>query len=102
VSPEEVLGVLRPIYERGKRSMADHVRSYIRWAYSWGLKAEHDYRSATPRRFWLVLNPAGAIQDISSKSYDRWNYMPEKRAGMKKWDAWVTKLLTKKAPKDAA
>lgn len=266
ITPDDVLGVLRPIYERGKRSMADHVRSYIRSAYSWGLKAEHDYRSATPRRFRLVSNPAGAIptepkvvgtrwlneaeyvrlyrwlecpdapvhppytravrilmltgqrveeiaklhvdqwdakeriidwsktkngkphaipvpaiaaeliesitpnkhgwffpsamdptksvsagtlysfmwrqrdrgvipivtnrdlrrtwktlagkagvskeirdrlqnhtlQDVSSKSYDRWNYMPEKRAGMKKWDAWVTKLLTKKALKDAA
>ena len=42
------------------------------------------------------------LQDVSSKSYDRWNYMPEKRAGMKKWDAWVTRLLTKKALKDAA
>jgi integrase len=266
VSADDVLGVLRPIYERGKRSMADHVRSYIRSAYSWGLKAEHDYRSATPRRFRLVSNPAGAIptepkvvgtrwlneaeyvrlyrwlecpdapvhppytravrilmltgqrveeiaklhidqwdakeriidwsktkngkphaipvpviaaeliesitpnehgwffpsamdptksvsagtlysfmwrqrdrgvipvvtnrdlrrtwktlagkagvskeirdrlqnhtlQDVSSKSYDRWNYMPEKRAGMKKWDAWVTKLLNRKDLKQAA
>jgi integrase len=42
------------------------------------------------------------LQDVSSKSYDRWNYMPEKRDGMKKWNAWVTKLLTKKALKDAA
>lgn len=266
ISADDVLGVLRPIYERGKRSMADHVRSYIRSAYSWGLKAEHDYRSATPRRFKLVANPAGAIptepkvvgtrwlneaeyvrlyrwlecpdapvhppytravrilmltgqrveeiaklhvdqwdakeriidwsktkngkphaipvpavaaeliesitpnehgwffpsamdptksvsagtlysfmwrqrdrgvipvvtnrdlrrtwktlagkagvskeirdrlqnhtlQDVSSKSYDRWNYMPEKRAGMKKWDAWVTKLLNRKDFKQAA
>lgn len=266
ISADDVLGVLRPIYERGKRSMADHVRSYIRSAYSWGLKSEHDYRSATPRRFKLVANPAGAIptepkvvgtrwlseaeyvrlyrwlecpdapvhppytravrilmltgqrveeiaklhvdqwdakeriidwsktkngkphaipvpavaaeliesitpneygwffpsamdptksvsagtlysfmwrqrdrgvipvvtnrdlrrtwktlagkagvskeirdrlqnhtlQDVSSKSYDRWNYMPEKRAGMKKWDAWVTKLLSRKDFKQAA
>jgi hypothetical protein len=42
------------------------------------------------------------LQDVSSKSYDRWNYMPEKRDGMKKWNAWVTKLLTKKALKEAA
>lgn len=266
IGPEDVLAVLRPIYERGKRSMADHVRGYIRSAYSWGLKAEHDYRSSAPRRFKLVSNPAGAIptepktvgtrwlnedefvrlyrwleapdtpvhppythavrilmltgqrveeiarlhvdqwdakekiidwsktkngkphtipvpdlaakligaiepneygwffpsamdpskpvsagtlysfmwrqrdrgvipvvtnrdlrrtwktlagkagvpkdirdrlqnhtlQDVSSKSYDRWNYMPEKRAGMKKWDAWVTRLLSRKALKPAA
>jgi integrase len=266
VAPEDVLGVLRPIYARGKPSMADHVRSYVRSAYSWGIKSEHDYRTEGPRRFKIAVNPAGCIptepkvvgtrwlnedefvrlfrwlehpdspvhppytravrvlmltgqrveeiarlhkdqwdakeriidwsktkngkphaipvpamaaeligsivpnkhgwffpsakdpskpvsagtlysfmwrqrdrgvipvvtnrdlrrtwktlagkagvskeirdrlqnhtlQDVSSKSYDRWNYMPEKRAGMKKWDAWVTKLLTKKALKDAA
>ena len=266
VTPEEVLAVLRPIYQRGKRSMADHVRSHIRSAYSWGLKSEHDYRTTAPRRFNLVGNPAGgiptepkvvgtrwlseedfirlyrwlecpdtpihppyaravqvlmltgqrveeiarlhvdqwdakeriidwsktkngkphtipvpklaaeliesitpneygwffpsardpsrpvsrgtlyafmwrqrdrgvipfvtnrdlrrtwktlagkagvskeirdrlqnhALQDVSSKSYDRWNYMPEKRAGMKKWDAWVTRLLTKEPLSSAA
>jgi integrase len=42
------------------------------------------------------------LQDVSSKSYDRWNYMPEKRAGMKKWDKFVTSLLTKKRHKLAA
>lgn len=36
------------------------------------------------------------LQDVSSKSYDRWNYMPEKRDGMKKWDKFVTALLNKK------
>jgi hypothetical protein len=45
ISPDDVLGVLRPIYERGKLAMADHIRSYIRSAYSWGIKSEHDYRS---------------------------------------------------------
>jgi hypothetical protein len=25
-------------------------------------------------------------QDVSSKSYDRWTYMPEKRAGMDLWN----------------
>ena len=61
ISPAEVLGVLRPIYERGARSMADHVRSYIRAAYSWGIKSEHDYRHAAPRRFQLIHNPAAGI-----------------------------------------
>jgi hypothetical protein len=28
-------------------------------------------------------------------SYDRWNSMPEKRAGMEKWDNFVTTLLAK-------
>jgi integrase len=266
ITADDIIAVIRPVYERGRRSFADHIRSAVRAAFSWGLKAEHDYRSTAPRRFRLIMNPAAGIptepktvgtrwlnedefvrlyrwlecpdapvhppytravrilmltgqrvdeiaqlhrdqwdaneriidwsktkngkphaipvpalaaeliesitpneygwffpsamdpskpvrastlysfmwrqrdrgvipivtnrdlrrtwktlageagvskeirdrlqnhtlQDVSSKSYDRWNYMPEKRAGMKKWDAWVTKLLAKKPLKSGA
>jgi hypothetical protein len=34
-----------------------------------------------------------ALQDVSSKSYDRWTYLPEKRAGMMQWNTFVTSLL---------
>jgi integrase len=266
ITADDIIGAIRPVYDRGRRSFADHMRSTVRAAFSWGLKAEHDYRSTAPRRFRLVVNPAAGIptetkvvgsrwlneeefvrlyrwlecpdtpvhppytraarilmltgqrvdeiaqlhkdqwdakeriidwsktkngkphaipvpvlaaeliesitpneygwffpsamdpskpvrastlysfmwrqrdrgvipivtnrdlrrtwktlagkagvskeirdrlqnhtlQDVSSKSYDRWNYMPEKREGMKKWNAWVTKLLTRKAAKKAA
>lgn len=37
-----------------------------------------------------------ALQDVSSKNYDRWNYMPEKRAGMARWDKFARALLKKK------
>jgi hypothetical protein len=36
-----------------------------------------------------------ALHDVSSKSYDRWSYMPEKRIGMAKWDTFVRALLAK-------
>jgi len=39
-----------------------------------------------------------ALQDVSSKNYDRWNYMREKRAGMTKWDKFVRAMLAKKRP----
>jgi len=39
---------------------------------------------------------------VSSKSYDRWNYMREKRAGMEKWDKFVCALLAKKPFERAA
>jgi integrase len=55
-----------------KRSMADHVRSYIRSAYSWGLKSEHDYRSVSQRGFRLVYNPAAAIPTEPKKVGTRW------------------------------
>lgn len=72
ITPDDVLAVIRPIYERGKRSMADHVRSYIRSAYSWGLKSEHDYRTTSPRRFRLPGNPAGDIPTEPKVVGTRW------------------------------
>jgi integrase len=72
ISPDDVLGVLRPTYERGKRAMADHVRSYIRSVYSWGLKSELDYRSTSPRRFKLASNPAADIPTEAKVAGTRW------------------------------
>src|SRR6185436_10628178 len=39
------------------------------------------------------------LQDVSSKHYDRWQYLPEKRAGMEKWNDFVTGILGEKHPK---
>lgn len=72
IQPEEIVEVLRPIYERGARSMADHVRSYIRAAYAWGMKSEHDYRSASPRRFRIPFNPASGIPTEPKVRGTRW------------------------------
>lgn len=72
VEPADVVNVIRPIFERGKRSMADHVRSYIRSAYSWGMKSEHDYRSTSPRRFMLAHNPAAGIPTEPKTVGTRW------------------------------
>jgi integrase len=72
IEPEEIVEVIRPIYERGKKSMADHVRSYVHAAYNWGLKSEHDYRSASQRRFRLVYNPAAGIPTESKNVGTRW------------------------------
>ena len=43
-----------------------------------------------------------ALQDVSSKHYDRWHYMVEKCAGMAKWDKFVRAMLGKKRLKAAA
>lgn len=72
IVPDDVLDILRPIYGRGARAMADHIRSYIRSAYSWGLKSELDYRSATPRRFRLFSNPAAGIPTEPKVPGTRW------------------------------
>jgi integrase len=72
IEPDEITAIIRPIYERGKRSMADHVRSYIRSAFSWGLKSEHDYRSTAARRFRLTYNPAAGIPTEPKTIGTRW------------------------------
>lgn len=72
IEPDEITAIIRPIYERGKRSMADHVRSYIRSAFSWGLKSEHDYRSTAARRFRLTYNPAAGIPTEPKAIGTRW------------------------------
>ena len=72
IEPDEIVEVIRPIYERGKKAMADHVRSYVHAAYSWGMKSEHDYRSASQRRFRLVYNPASGIPTEPKKVGTRW------------------------------
>lgn len=72
IEPDEIADVIRPIYERGARVMADHVRSYIRSAYSWGLKSEHDYRTASVRRFRLAYNPAAGIPTEPKNVGTRW------------------------------
>jgi integrase len=72
VTAQDVIGVLRPVFQRGKRAMADHVRSYIRAAYSWAIKSELDYRSASPRRFKLDTNPAAGIPTEPKSQGTRW------------------------------
>jgi len=72
VEPEEITDILRPIYLRGKRSMADHVRSYVRSAYAWAMKSEHDYRSTSPRRFGVLRNPAAGIPTEPKVVGTRW------------------------------
>ena len=72
IEPDEITDVLRPIFERGAPAMADHVRSYVRAAYSWGLKSEHDYRNTSSRRFRLVYNPAAGIPTEPKKVGTRW------------------------------
>jgi integrase len=72
IVPEEVVEAIRPIYERGKKAMADHVRCYVHAAYSWGMKSEHDYRSSALRRFRLSYNPAAGIPTEPKKVGTRW------------------------------
>lgn len=68
----DVVAALRPVYEAGKASMADHMRCYVRSAYSWAMKAENDYRSTAAGRFRIKLNPAALIPTEAKVAGDRY------------------------------
>jgi integrase len=72
VKPADVIEHLRPIYDRGARSLADHVRSYIRSAFNWGISSERDYRVSTRSRFHLAANPADGIPTEPIVAGTRW------------------------------
>ena len=37
-----------------------------------------------------------ALQDVSSKSYDRYSYLPEKREAVSVWDAFLQDVIAGK------
>lgn len=73
VATPEIVEAIRPHYARGKKSMADHLRSYVRSAYSWAIKAQNDYRSTgRTRNYALKTNPAEWIPTEPKVIGSRW------------------------------
>lgn len=72
ITEVDVVEAIRPIYERGSTSMADHVRGYVRSAFAWGIKSERDYRVKVPARFHIRANPAEGIPTEPKKAGTRW------------------------------
>lgn len=80
VTKDHVIDFLRPIYARGKASMADHLRAYIKAAFKAAIEAESDYRSAVTKRFGLRSNPAADIPAERRNPGKRWLTPDELRA----------------------
>jgi integrase len=72
IEPDEIVEVIRPIFDRGARAMADHVRGYIHAAFGWGMKSDNDYRNTSPRRFRIPFNPATGIPTEPKVQGTRW------------------------------
>lgn len=84
VTPDDVVAALRPIFERGSASMADHVRSYVHAAFNWGIKAERDYRRVSTKLFRIAANPATGIPSEPKKAGNRW-LRPEEFVQLYRW-----------------
>lgn len=80
VTSREIVEAIRPTYEAGHPSMADHMRGYIRAAYGWAMRSQNDYRSTASHKFKLTSNPAENIPTEPKVPGERWLSIDELRA----------------------
>ena len=64
ITDHEIADLLSGIDVRGKRAMADHMRSYLSAAFNWGIHAATDYRVPKDKRIdWgIPFNPVAKIK----------------------------------------
>jgi integrase len=61
VDPSEISAYLGKLFAAGTRSAADHVRSYLSAAFSFGMKSAHDYRQEARKDWGIKFNPVAAV-----------------------------------------
>lgn len=62
ITPEDIVDHLAPIHDRGAICMAKDVRAYLSAAFSWAIKARHDYRNRSACIDWGVTqNPVKSV-----------------------------------------
>lgn len=79
VTAADVVAAIRPVYKRGKASMADHMRSHVRSAYGWAASMESDYRADSERKYLITGNPAADIPTEQKVAGERWLSVDELR-----------------------
>lgn len=80
VTSKDIVEAIRPTYDSGCASMADHMRGYIRSAYGWAIRSQNDYRSKASEKFKLTTNPAYNIPTEPKVAGERWLSVDELRA----------------------
>lgn len=81
ITPADIVAVIRPIYERDARVQADKYRMYIGAAFTWAMKATHDYRMKACRDWGITSNPVAAVpRDTEAEGVgNRWLSLDEYR-----------------------
>lgn len=80
LTTRDIVEAIRPTYDAGHASMADHMRGYIRAAYGWAMKSQNDYRSKSADKFKIKINPAEHIPTEPKVPGERWLTIEELRA----------------------
>jgi hypothetical protein len=67
IEPDEIVEVIRPIYEPGKKAMADHVRSYVHAAYPRSIRRQSSGFAAR-NKIAVARRPPLALRPLSLRS----------------------------------
>lgn len=61
ITPADIVGEVKPIFDRGARVQADKHRMYLGAAFRWAMKRTHDYTQASAMDWGLKANPVDAV-----------------------------------------
>ncbi|WP_223443167.1 tyrosine-type recombinase/integrase [Pseudomonas sp. BF-R-19] len=61
IRPDHILAILNPIWDRGAKIQARHMRSYLSAAFNHGLRAENSVGRSSAKSYNLESNPATVI-----------------------------------------
>lgn len=61
IEPADIVGAIKPIFDRGARVQADKHRMYLGAAFRWAMKRTHDYTQAASIDWGVRSNPVDAV-----------------------------------------
>jgi integrase len=61
VTPADIVGAIKPIFDRGARVQADKHRMYLGAAFRWAMKRTHDYTQAASIDWGVRASPVDAV-----------------------------------------
>jgi integrase len=78
ITSSDISMMLGKIFDRGKRSMADHMRAYLSAAFAWAVKSKHSYTTKSRVDWGLSTNPVAVIPpDMGARRERTRNLSPD-------------------------
>ena len=62
ITPDDICDIVSTVFDRGARSQADKVRTYLHAAFKYGGDADYDPARRGSKRFNLPHNPVGVVK----------------------------------------
>lgn len=73
ITPDDICDIVSTVFDRGARSQADKIRTYLHAAFKYGGDADYDPARRGSKRFNLPFNPVGVVKKDTqaNKTHDR-------------------------------